>query len=100
MLLRGYLPSRLRRNVFGRWNDTLVRGLRDERECTPWSAAFFAVLAFASGFVAVHSPFSIPLYEKNGSAAYFLRRQLYPSYSLWQPFLKLSASSTKRRLAV
>ena len=47
-LFRGYFGSRGRRSVFGRWKDTEKRGLREECECTPCSAAFFASLAFVS----------------------------------------------------
>ena len=46
--LRGYLGSRERRRVLGRWKETDVRTLRAEWECAPWRAAFFAALALLS----------------------------------------------------
>jgi hypothetical protein len=61
-LFRGYLGSRGRRRVLGRWKDTLKRSLRALCEWAPWSAAFFAALALlsfgdaffgAEGFVAL-----------------------------------------------
>jgi len=45
MLFRGYLGSRGKRRVLGRWKETEVRTFREEWECTPCSAAFLAVLA-------------------------------------------------------
>lgn len=47
--LRGYRGARGSRSVFGRWNATLCRTLRELCACAPCSAAFFAVFAFASG---------------------------------------------------
>jgi len=44
----GYLGSLGSLSVFGRWNDTEYRVLRDECECAPCSAAFLAVLALVS----------------------------------------------------
>jgi hypothetical protein len=46
MDFRGYLGSRGRRRVLGRWKDTDVRTFRDECECEPFRTAFLAVLAF------------------------------------------------------
>ena len=48
MDFRGYLGLRGRRRVRGRWKETDVRTLRLMEEDAPLSAAFFAVLAFAS----------------------------------------------------
>lgn len=48
MDFRGYLGSRGRWRVRGRWKETEVRTLRLMVDDAPFNAAFFAVLAFAS----------------------------------------------------
>lgn len=98
--MRGYLPSRGRRSVFGRWNDTLVRVRRKECECTPCSAAFFAPLAFASACVAVHPLFNIPLCSTNSSVTYILGRQPYSSCFLWWPFLGQSPKFYRTKVSI
>jgi hypothetical protein len=57
MDLRGYLGFLGRRRVLGRWNVTEKRCLRDECECTPWSAAFLAALALTLALALVGAIF-------------------------------------------
>ncbi len=47
-LFLGYLGSRARRRVLGRWKETENRCLREECELAPCSAAFLAAFALVS----------------------------------------------------